>query len=311
MISKDPHICIGLGTFERPKMLQKALESLAKLNSPENTKITLLLCDNEPQMSAKDTYERLKGKLSIDSTYLHEPRKGLVRMRNRILDEANMLQADFLAFFDDDEEADENWVTELYKSAVSFQAQAVGGPVIVKWPDESQLDEFMKGLYDNDRVVGNTGDIRKTLATNNVIIDLNFLRKKNIIFDIRFNLMGGEDTFLFDAMREAGAKLIWCNEALMYTKVVPERNNEAFIWKRRYRIGQTKFFREEMLHGRKKAILKLVPKAIEKTIIEGLCYYFVGRERRIRGKERLLTQKGVIDAILGRDIDIYTDTDGH
>ena len=52
-------------------------------------------------------------------------------------------------------------------------------------------------------------------------------------FDERFNLSGGEDTFLFLSMRKRGVPIIWVQEALCSENVLPERATLS------YRFGQT------------------------------------------------------------------------
>jgi hypothetical protein len=53
-------IVIGVPTYRRPKMLQQALTSIAKLNIPADylgapVEVTVVIVDNDPERSARET----------------------------------------------------------------------------------------------------------------------------------------------------------------------------------------------------------------------------------------------------------------
>ncbi|WP_420319332.1 glycosyltransferase [Ekhidna sp.] len=311
MNNKRSIICIGLGTYKRPNMLQRALESIADLTLPKDADVVFLLCDNEPQPASEELFLSLQGSLNMASHYLHEPRKGLVYMRNKILDEANKLAADYLAYFDDDEVVHQDWIVSLYDGIKKFDSAAIGGPVIMKWPQGTHVDSHVKAFIDNNPVSGESGDVRERLATNNVLIDLNFVRKHELRFNMRFNLLGGEDSFFFEQIRQNNGKLVWCNEALVFAEVIPDRNSEEFIWKRIFRIGQTLYLKEELLNGKKGTIEKIGLIFRGFKLWRKYFFYRGDHERKIELKKRWVKAKGMIQVIIGKDFKEYESGDGY
>lgn len=115
MEDKFPHLVVCVCTYKRPKMLYACLKSLSKQVLPDNIKITLLIIDNDAEKSGREALLTFKFE-SGDVRYVCEPRRGIATARNRALDEALALNADYVAFIDDDAAADEHWIAGLMDS---------------------------------------------------------------------------------------------------------------------------------------------------------------------------------------------------
>ena len=105
------YILIACCTCKRPKMLMQALDSINNLNFPD-IKVELLIIDNDKYLTAKNIVSNFSEKSKIVVHYISEPQRGLANARNRVLEEAIKLNASHLAFFDDDEIVDKNWLIE-------------------------------------------------------------------------------------------------------------------------------------------------------------------------------------------------------
>ena len=102
---EDVAVTVAICTHERPDDLRRALTSLAEQHDKN---FRTLVVDNAPRSRATaDVVEEVR--LS-DCDYLIEPQKGLSRARNTALAH---ITSDHVAWFDDDEMADPDWISRL------------------------------------------------------------------------------------------------------------------------------------------------------------------------------------------------------
>ena len=67
-------------------------------------------------------------------------------------------------------------------------------------------------------------------------------------FDARLAASGGEDTDFFWRCKAEGARLVWCDEAVVHETVPPARMTRAWLLKRAYNGGRT-FARVRAIRG--------------------------------------------------------------
>ncbi len=104
-LDTDVEVSVVICTHERPDSLRRTLASLAK---QRDTEFHTMVIDNAPKTRATaDTVEEAH---LPDCDYLIEPHKGLSRARNTALAHVT---TDHVAWIDDDEMADEDWIGRL------------------------------------------------------------------------------------------------------------------------------------------------------------------------------------------------------
>jgi len=124
VLAEAPAITAVVCTRGSPPGLEACLVSLVRQEYPD---FEILVVDNAPE---GDGCEALAGRLAgaVRLRRVVEPRPGLSFARNRAIDEA---ASDLLAFIDDDEVADPNWLTELARGYAEHpEAGAVAGLVL-------------------------------------------------------------------------------------------------------------------------------------------------------------------------------------
>lgn len=174
----------------------------------------ILVIDNDPVGSAGPVAA------GIDRVrYLVEPTQGIAAARNRALDES--AEHDLLVFIDDDERPEPGWLKAHVKAWTDFGADAVAGAVISEF--EGELDPWVQAGGFFDRLRPATGTTLPVAATNNLLLDLEFVRRAGIRFDERYGLTGGEDTLFTRSLVAAGGSLIFCSEALVVDQVPRSR----------------------------------------------------------------------------------------
>jgi succinoglycan biosynthesis protein ExoM len=200
-----------------------------KVAAPE---IDVIVVDNDPSLSASGVCK--SPMLSGLVRYFAEPRRGIVRARNRAIAEAS--GSEFLAFLDDDEVPCEMWLDELLATQAKFSADVVAGPALPVY--EQGLPEWTKrgGFFERPRF--DTGTSLEFCSSGNVLLHTEVFSTVGK-FDDNFQLTGGEDTQFFLRARRAGYKILWSNEAVVWETVPRDRATLNWIVRRGYQSGNS------------------------------------------------------------------------
>ncbi len=295
-----PLVTIGLGTRDRSEMLREALVSLENLVIPNEVSIQLLVCENGVSNTAEKIVVDLKQKLPFKVKFIIEEKEGIVYMRNRILDEAIKSESEMLAFFDDDEVVDKNWLVKLLEAKEKFSADIVQGHIIQNFPDVDNLDlvkEFFPGSFKKE-----TGADLLEAYTNNVLFDLSLVRNSSIRFDAKFNLTGGSDSFFFSQLKKNSASIIFCKEAIVTEKIPTSRASIDWVLSRFYRNGYTKYHIDKMKFGKIRALtrgIQMVYRAVKKCVFTKKKTKLEKTVEGILLQKRCLRAKGTFHAMLG------------
>lgn len=229
-------ISVCICTFRRPSGLAKAIASAAGQALPPGVGAEIVIVDNDPAGSARAVFDTLQTQFpAIALRYFHEPQAGISFARNRCLNEAT---GQFIAFLDDDETARPNWLYRLLTTIEETGADAVFGPVLSRFAETPPPWLIDSGAHQRPRFkTGSSigwGDSR----TGNVM----FTRKVVELvggFDPRLAHTGGEDSFFFALAISKGARLVWCDEAIVDEDVPTERMQRNWILRRAFFGGRT------------------------------------------------------------------------
>ena len=144
---------------------------------------------------------------------------------------------DFIAFIDDDEVPEPNWLDELLHTQKSYNSDVVSGPVLPYFKESVPAWMIEGGFF--ERLRYQTGYPLEFAATNNVLIRSEVFQKMDKIFDEDLALTGGSDKEFFVRVYRAGYKIVWADEALVYEWIPKSRANVKWILQRSYRLGNT------------------------------------------------------------------------
>jgi len=103
--NNDMEMTVAICTHERPEDLRRALVSLAE---QRDSNFRTLIVDNAPR--TRSTADVVSASQLSDCDYVIEPQKGLSRARNAALAH---ISSEYVAWFDDDEVADADWIGRL------------------------------------------------------------------------------------------------------------------------------------------------------------------------------------------------------
>jgi len=300
-------IIIGVATYGRSDYLKDCLNSLANLALPDSRSVELMLVDNNPKPQAESTLNSIQ--FSIQVHYFHEKNRGIVHARNRILLESLSLNADYLGFLDDDEMAEENWLTQA--------VQSLSGHIsIVTGPCEFQFDQPTNWLP-HSRIFSpknhDTAEYAGTSSTRNVFFDMKIVKKHTLRFEEKLNWLGGSDTFFFIQARALGYRTYWDNRMLVSEQIPKSRANLKWVLKRNLRLGGGRIHRERLLKPKILVISQQFFVALGIVLIglaETLFLFWQGHHL-IRGIEKITHGVGMFYALLGFDYQEYKSHHGH
>jgi succinoglycan biosynthesis protein ExoM len=219
------HISVCICTYKRPRLLTHLLEELQTLHTGDLFTYSIVAVDNDVNESAKPIVEGFKQISSIKIDYLIEPEKNISLARNKAVAHS---KGNLVAFIDDDEYPEPNWLMNLYKTLVDLNADGVLGPVLPYYPDD--IPEWIIKSRLCELPSYKTGTVLQwgKTKTGNVLLNRNIFESKNAQFDPQFGRTGGEDQDFFKRMMSMGRRFVWCDEAAVYETVSPERWRRSF-----------------------------------------------------------------------------------
>ncbi|EHM90523.1 hypothetical protein HMPREF0975_02752, partial [Actinomyces sp. oral taxon 849 str. F0330] len=195
-------LTIAIPTFRRPEDLKRAIsgvlgQAVEQAGGEIVSDVEVLVIDNDAPGSAREAALAAAADAavvvrtssdepmepgSVSVRYVVEERPGVAAVRNRALDETP--ERDLLIFIDDDEEPEPGWLAALVGMRASTGCQAVAGPVIPVY--EVEPEEWVRQGEFFVRKTWPTGTIRPVAASNCLLLDLGFVRRKGLRFDEAF-----------------------------------------------------------------------------------------------------------------------------
>lgn len=223
-----PHISVCVCTYKRPHFLMRLLNELERQETKKLFEFSVVVTDNDHLESAKLVVSEFSATSTIPVKYCIEPQQSIALARNKALENAT---GDYIAFIDDDEFPDNNWLLTLFNTCNKYGVDGVLGPVKPHF-DEKPPNWIVKGkfyerpTYETGYKIGWTNG-----RTGNVILKRQIFEMVHPAFNPEF-LTGEDQDFFRRMIHEKGRVFIWCNEAIAYEIVPPIRWKRRFILRR-------------------------------------------------------------------------------
>lgn len=207
--NKD-RVAICVCTYLRPALLDKCLISLRRQRFPQDITPFLVVVDNDGSRSAQPIFNEFTQTAPFSCYYGVQPKRGIAAARNHAMGMANALGADWIAFIDDDEIADRDWIGWLMANNYRHVPVLVGRQVHLV-PDQEPY------WWEPRTHTPQEGKSLNTAVTNNVRFSTHEL--KGLCFDEGLGLGGGEDVKFFAEARAAGLEIKRTERAITYEKM--------------------------------------------------------------------------------------------
>ncbi len=249
-------VSVVICTYDRPGLLAPALQSVFDQTLDPFTTMEVLVVDNCPRETTRAVVEKYQALGRYPVRYVAEPREGVSFARNRGIETS---QGDIIAYLDDDEIADPEWLQgmlEVYRTFPS--AVAVTGKVDPIWevPPPAWFDDGFKLSVS----VGGWGDEIKQLSypTGWIWVGNSSFRRsifaKIGVFDVRLGRRGksrsaGEETDLQCRIEQAGGHVYYTPKALIRHHVPKERMTLGYYARIWYGAGSAHYFLDRRYQG--------------------------------------------------------------
>lgn len=220
-------ITVAIVTFKRSDKLKNCLDSLVKQTVVPSE---ILIVDNGPDYKTKKVAGFFLKKLPV--RYIVEHHQGIPYARNAALRHA---KGKILAFIDDDCQASETWVEEIIKAHKKHPGVAAVVGQTESYPPASVFSIIKQLKYDFwfSKNIDEKGFI-KILDTKNVSINLNVVKRLQILFDTNFSR--GSDVDFAKQIIHKGHKIFYNKEMIA---IHTERRFLIDFLKQTYLIGQS------------------------------------------------------------------------
>jgi len=232
-------ISVVIPTYNRPDLLARATASCLVQHGMV-APYEIIVVDNNPDGSAQAGVEAMASRSAVPIRYVGEPRSGISHARNAGVAAAS---GRYIAFLDDDEEADPGWLAAHFDAIRRFGADLVIGPVYASFPPGTGiLDPYPRSKFTRDVRLPTGSPMPRVPGIGNTFLDRERCFTDPEPFDPRLGLTGGEDTLFMRQLLRRGRKMVWCAEASVRETVPIERLAPHFLLRRAFRSGQATTF---------------------------------------------------------------------
>jgi succinoglycan biosynthesis protein ExoM len=236
-------ISVCIATYRRLDRLAALLDDLSRQTlSP----MEIVVVDNDAEGSAAAVVEaQRRTSPSLEIHYAVQPLKNIALTRNRTVE---LAAGDWMAFIDDDERAPSDWLAQMAEAVNAYAADGVLGPVDPVVPPDAPVWIRRGRFYDFPRMATGTVVPPNRLRFGNVLLRGRLLREIDVVFDPAYGLTGGEDGDLLSRLALSGARIVWCDEAIVREPIEQSRLSLVWLLRRSLRGGQD--FARHSLSGR-------------------------------------------------------------
>lgn len=299
-------VAICIPTFRRPEGLKRLLQSLDDLTFSRVTspRIDVVIIDNDGanplEAQGFDPQQCSRHRV----IYSVERSQGLVYVRNAALN-ATPADTDFIAFIDDDEWVEPQWLDALLAMQAQTGAAAIQGPVrpIFEVPPEPWM---VKGRYFE---VGPLADGARLEhgASGNCLLAKPVIDRLNLRFDQKFNFSGGEDIDFFDRLMAKGEQIVGAAFAIAYEATPKSRMTITWLIRRSFRTGNSLGLMALSRDGWLPSIHRLSKGLLRGAAgsMELLFFGLFDRTRAVNGLSNVVWALGTLSAYTGARVNQY------
>ena len=266
-----PHVSVVVCTRNRAPLLRQALDSLAVLKTDNSFTYDIVVVDNgstdhTPEVVAQAAQAAARS-LGAPVRWCPCPEPGIVTARNCGIAHA---RGEWIAFFDDDQLAEPDWLLELFRGAQRHACPVVGGTVLLALPNDAPqpLDPVVRMLLGeavhgpDPRPYGG----RLTPGCGNLLLARHVFAQ---VGTFQRTIDGrGEDTDLFSRIERAGIPAWYIPTAVVWHLTPPQRLADDYLLGLARRMGCGVAQRQAALLGPRRLALLTLGKALRLALVQ-------------------------------------------
>lgn len=230
-----PDVAVMIPTLRRPDGLRDALRSVFGQQGIGDRVSEIVVVDNDPTGSARDTIQVMQAETPWPLTYVHAPVPGVATARNAGLAATD---APLIAFLDDDEVASPGWLAALLEGQKQTGADVVFGPITGRAPTaETWLQPYLERFFGRHGPT-TTQVIDQPWGCGNALMVRATALPGPAPFNTASDQAGGEDDALFAALTARGGRFGWAADAWVEEFAPPHRATLRYALARAFAYGQ-------------------------------------------------------------------------
>ena len=242
-------------TFNRSALLLQTLQSVAEQSASAGEWECVVVNNNSTDDTAECFEKFCETCPNLNIRMVFEANQGLSYARNRGIRES---VGEYMAFIDDDEHISKDFISSyIYLFDTVPDAVAAGGPIVAEYPAGAPrwMSRFTERpiantLYLGDKVRefpvgkipgGGNMALRRSAVKRYGVFDISLGRKGG-------NLVGGEESDLFERLQIAGARYFYVPGAVMHHIIIPEKLTDDYFERLSYNVGVSQLLRAKFFH---------------------------------------------------------------
>jgi glycosyltransferase involved in cell wall biosynthesis len=240
-------ISLVIATYNRAALLADALHSVAASRCANHGAIEVIVIDNNSTDSTRQTVEDIHSRgFPFKLRYVLETRQGISYARNRGIDES---RGGYLAFMDDDQIIDKDYLSRLEPAFVSTGADCIGGPL--KYYNNKALPNWLPTLLEGVGQYDIGNKIKIMRPGDGIFRGGNMCFRRAALLDIGQydvslgrkgdSLEGGEENDMQQRLRAAHMKMVYHPDLIQYHYLRPERLTKRYWRKHKFDYGRSSF----------------------------------------------------------------------
>ncbi|NND91921.1 MAG: glycosyltransferase [Granulosicoccus sp.] len=245
-------------TYKRPEGLRKLLDTLPSIDGSAGLEI--VVSDNDVAgegLAVCDTLRSAGYPFSLHSVTANEA--GISAARNAACQRALELAPDRIAFLDDDEWPESQWLTELIRVQQCCHVDVVGGPTLPVFPPGTAVAIRQNPYYGADMGLPDE-TICQLQAGGNFLLTASALKSMAPeFFHPAFAHSGGEDLAFFTRLQQKGYTMAWAANAVVHEPVPESRLQDDWIRQRIINI-----------HNSRVRVMQLLKPGVSHAVLRGL-----------------------------------------
>jgi len=257
-------ISVVVCSYNRADSLVEAIESIVDLETHDFT-YEIVVIDNASTDHTKDAVQQVAKKSACPIRYVMESQPGVSFARNRGVQES---ESTWIAFFDDDELAEPDWLLQLIAAAEKHQVKCVGGGVRLKFSGgcERILRPWVRVMFGcTQGLTAELYDGKRVPGGGNMLVHKDVFEKIGLF---RTDLIeGGEDTDLYHRMKRAGFEAYHAPLAVIHHQIPTSRLGPKYLCSVSMRMGSHIARREFENYGRLKFSLVVLSRLLQTSLL--------------------------------------------
>ncbi len=255
-------------TYRRPAGLKKLLDNLPALHGADDLQV--VVSDNDAAGEGIAICQGMPSDYPFTIHTVTESTPGISAARNTATAKALSLSPELIAFLDDDEWPEPQWLSELIRVQKKHSADVVGGPTRPEFPEHADPALLANPYYGADMALPDESRCQLQAGGN-------FLMRASVLsplapefFRPEFAHSGGEDLAFFMQLAQLDHSMYWAANAVVHEPVPESRLHPNWLKHRVVTVHNSRVRVMQLLQPDLPATLVRCTKTVGLGVVAGL-----------------------------------------